>query len=1646
MKRIVLLATIIVCFSTQLFSQQGTTEGRAYMLPDIGAPAMNVYVEFIAHADSTGYFGTSGLIWGANGDDVVIAPLNSADEDKITFSPPMVSWGGRLLSSQAFINPELEPNSDDWEKLTSEFKIPIAVTVTSGGWTRTLALDTFYIVRPTKIGDLSSNLANRLGAGSLGKRSPRGAMVVDSILFRDFTYSVNLIDCDPNTPGNQGYLPFVLLSMGPIRSASGSPATIDVSGTDAGGYETGESGDGGPGGGGGGGRVCDANPGGNYKDGNPGGNGFTGGGGGGRNTGGWPGQSFGLLAAGEATGNDGASLNGLLPGMQYTGGSAGAENAGGGTGHPFGASGLAGTNGNETLNGGYGAGSGFKRDWEGGSGGYATIGTGINSSYGHVHGNNQLVPLAGGSGGASGNPEGNPSLSGNDDCSGGGGGGGGAIRIFATDLEGVQINASGGKGGNEPNEQDYGGSGSGGAVEINAKMHVEDVNVNIQGGFLSSRPRRGDNGGSAGGEGRSRIDRKSDANIAFSPINPQSAFRGPTSDTLTFPDDRIFTLRGSSTGNLRAFLKPESGDWTEITTDLIQINDNWFIDFDFSQEKDLYYYFVLLQRLPNAGQDDKYAAGTDYIFSQAAANVIQFAPGQPEIEGDSTLSLIAVECEGIFVQDTVFLFNLGEAPLDLEIENAYFAVGDGLSIVGVAGTNPVPIDDTVGVIVRYDYVTGHTGTVRDTLFISHNDMDDDENPWKVAIDITFDELSGEVYSVNNSIAPADTIITGVCRGESISGAFRFLNTSIFDYFLDIDADHPNLRFNLAGDSLAPMGVMKRIEFTFDDVNTDKSKDSVLIQVDMYAANCSDLVDSFVLLINIIDVEYTMEEAIDYGTVLIGQRVERVITFTNEDDISVYIDPFTFVSPPYEFVSSDPEFMGQPIVLSPGESMTFTVRFSPENPGGFTDEMIFYVTKVNPFNNESCNDEMSVDLTGNGIELGLVIPDKLDFGTIRSCLKDTMDIKIYSKPDFLLDFNLPKSPEIKGVDAAQFRIISTLPANISYPYQWTIRDTVSKDTVTYRIEFDASIGAPGSKNAFFTLYTSISGADSLIIPLFADSEAADLTLNPIPIETGDVNLFADNEVQLEITNNGSLQELINTIDYDNPNVSIQSGLPLLLGAGETRTITLTVTFFQIGDYEVPFDLLIEQPCEYSFADTIRANVLEAVPEFLTSIDLGKVTVCDDTTFTFSMSNSGEFKYEVGPLQLFNQTDTVFTLNELTNFNPRAVINPGDTVDMVEITFANPGKPGIYTVTLGFAMISNTKYVTGSVSITIEVIGSSLSVTPEPINFDVVVEGMPRQRNVKMSNEGNFDIYINSVSLSNAQEFTLTPQLPPNYLLSPGEFVDFTITLTPQAAFLTYQESLIIDYTYESCDTQKYVEIWGESTDRKILRLVFDDLVAEPDEDNYEIPLKAVIEDAGNYSADVQVSSVTISFNRSLFYPSSVSTGEITSNTTSDNRRYVTVNMLKSMLKVSGDTTDLFRLRGYTMLGDAELTDFAIENAEVDISGAVNDTNLVNGSLRIEICEAGGARLLEFSSPASIEITPNPAESELRISVFALEKGHYAMRLVDQLGMVHKEKGFTTNSASQSIELELSVGELPVGVYVIELVTPSEIKTEKFIINR
>jgi gliding motility-associated-like protein len=584
----ILIAILCLCLTN---IGRSSAQTISYIIPDIGSSGQNTYIEIIGPHNQDNNFGTDGIYSNNIGDAVRVICQNSSDESKVKIGPVVVSWNGKMISTQVFVMPVVTPNSSNWQLLSSAYKIPFQVVINNTAFSNA---DTFYIVQPQAA--IISSGAITLGTGAGGIRSRRGAMIFDSLVLQNgANFTVSTTDCDPATIGNQGFLPIHVISRGRIFIDNGASISVAAPG--------GQNPDGAAGGGGGGTESWTNN---SCCHGNRAGDGFTGGGAERAACSEIPGVGSG--AVNSCVGCGGNSLNGVLGGAGGAG-CADAQDGAGGTGHPFGSSGS-----NGSGPGGYGGGTG----WSFSGGGFASDGIGITAgTEGKANGNSEITPFSGGSGASGG-------VAGPGTSSGGGGGGGGGLSLHAyyssVLLSSGQVNSDGGIGVLGAGGYRGGGGGSAGSVMLSGKLNSQGIGtISVSGGAGGVG---GGGSGGAGGAGRVRIDGPFTTSPSISPVpgvNSSSSYNGPSTDTICYVG-RSFNLTGTGNGQtIRIYIKPITKPW-QLAATVSSYGTAWTQNLILPCP-DTLFLLAVAQAVPSPSIT-QYTAEPQWVFSQAAANIL----------------------------------------------------------------------------------------------------------------------------------------------------------------------------------------------------------------------------------------------------------------------------------------------------------------------------------------------------------------------------------------------------------------------------------------------------------------------------------------------------------------------------------------------------------------------------------------------------------------------------------------------------------------------------------------------------------------------------------------------------------------------------------------------------------------------------------------------------------------------------------------------------------------------------------------------------------------------------------------------------------------------------------------------------------------
>lgn len=1610
MKKIILALVFILPFVA--FSQSH------YIIPDIGAPDMAVYVEMIAPHDQKGYFGDDGLY--IPGIDTKVQINATKNAQYVTFGPMVVSWDGRLISTHIFIDRSAKPTLTTADPA---FEVIIDITGSTVPATRTFS---YYIVKPLSLGingDISGINETVLGEGLLGFRSQRGAMIVDSLTLKPGTnYTVSVKDPDGNIAnGNQGFFPAIILSRGPIN---GYGATISVSAP---------SKHAGPGGGGGGGNFNDVLF--TRSGGANGGNGYTSGGKGGVNGAGNEYKKF-----GDGTGSNGYSYNGIESFDPTPFG--GWEASYGGTGHPFGTIGAQTMDAiNQNSKGGLGGGSGYRNNSQGGAGGYATAGGGDavtdGTTGGGGHGNQMIVPLAGGSGGASGNPSGFPL--GN---SGDGGGGGGALCLYGLSVNDLNLTANGNNAGSGIRNSN-GGPGSGGAISLMVKGEVNNFNLSAKGGTR---------GGRNGGAGRIRYDGYSGLTDPDWSDVDASKYRGISTDTSRYikPRHRLFGTHRLGAG-VKIYQKSKLTNWS-LVGDFTSPSPGWVNQLNYDVNHENEYYIVAIQEETKVLNDFAYQPG--FVLSHAATNILRF--GEPEIYCPKDTSFDVINCANVVYEDSIQIQSIGGDFLNILVENKWVFGDRGFEILNLGDydISPQSPDSLFYIKFRYTKVAGQTGTITDTLILYNNSPTKDS--CRIAVNINLQDAKISFRSQDNK-TEIDTLDLGsICVGNMASGRFIIRNDSKFDLTslqLVKSGNGQETDFTLIPNSinLINSGAWSLIDVSFLDLDNNAFVNGISIKVLVYSQQCIDPIDSLIVFIKVVTSELTLSEvdrSLDFGSVPVGQTKDMTVTLTNTGDKPAWIHmptvaaPFTMILP----TAATFPIVLQPIKTNPAAKIDFTYRFSPTALGDFIDSTLF--RSIVDFQTNSCDFEIKMNLTGSSTLAEISFKDTLDFGVLYECQGSTADLFIRNLSSFIATIDTANA-RFSGGDLSYFKFLAK-PRTISVGGQNQFRIKYQPPTIPTtkgikqtKIEFELD---PTTGETF-----------DIVVKAEVDTFLVDYSPGK-PFDMGDVPTGLNVPSQpLRISNFGKLPRTITGITLPTSKLVVThpSGLPVTIAPGgwEVFDVAISLPLDEIGLFNeyVTFDFA---ECNNKLQVPVIANGVKGDLEMITDLNLGDQPPCFDITTFVKFRNIGTADIildsvivEENGIELDRFMNLPQTLIVKNNGNPF-----GEDIKLSKMGLKVGTK---FKANLTAFTTENGTFKKYPYQITAD-IKSGLIITPQPVDFGIVGAGQSKTISVTVakdpvaafSDTASFraDIIRSNMKFGfNEYQFTSPDSL---FLISgDNQPKTFDMVFTPTTN-KNYDDTLDVIVSINGCDFKMPIAIKGTSLAGDTLLIYTKDMIeVEPNIDQYRIPIygKLISADAGvDKSANVTISNLDIDFNKTIFFPMTITNGAYTRRETDVASTLLSIKMDKPVTVSSTDEVILTELVGPTMLGNKKDNLFHL-NSTPALSDSTGISTIIATSsfFNLKVCPEGGDRLLEYTKGFNYSLA-NTFQS-ITIEAHLVEPGLHRVRLMDMTGKTELIKEIDrSNSDGNDYSIAYDISHLSSGVYYILFETPARYKTHKLII--
>lgn len=354
------------------------------------------------------------------------------------------------------------------------------------------------------------------------------------------------------------------------------------------------------------------------------------------------------------------------------------------------------------------------------------------------------------------------------------------------------------------------------------------------------------------------------------------------------------------------------------------------------------------------------------------------------------------------------------------------------------------------------------------------------------------------------------------------------------------------------------------------------------------------------------------------------------------------------------------------------------------------------------------------------------------------------------------------------------------------------------------------------------------------------------------------------------------------------------------------------------------------------------------------------------------------------------------------------------------------PGEYSVT---AIDSNGCLSVGSITI-----NQFLPITFEPIDLGKICVGNDILYSFSIKNISDssiiLDFYIDEENSAVALKYISVNQLRVEPNTETEVNFLFNVRKNSPDNYLTIKVS-------EPCSMDYEVPIIFDLNESSAKVWIKDTMVSAGD--YICIPIYASIDCIGQSSAFVKY-QMELQLNKKVFSPEKIVSGMfVVMDNSGDNTK---IHIFDSTI-VYDEETIINYLCGRVLLSDS-ITNL-IDIKQVNWNDLDIKTQIQNGNIILSQCQFG-IRHFDLIKVTDMKVIPNVSDDNCNIFIETSEVGHFKIELIDLNGNLVKEINFQRHSRQEQEEysFKINLGSINSGFYIIRLVTPWSIKTNKLLI--
>lgn len=673
----------------------------------------------------------------------------------------------------------------------------------------------------------------------------------------------------------------------------------------------------------------------------------------------------------------------------------------------------------------------------------------------------------------------------------------------------------------------------------------------------------------------------------------------------------------------------------------------------------------------------------------------------------------------------------------------------------------------------------------------------------------------------------------------------------------------------------------------------------------------------------------------------------------------------------------------------------------------------------------------------------VSKSNINFGEVAYCKKVTDTIVVKNSPTSTANLKLLVGEKITGANAQNFRITNPKIKDLDLPpFDGT-------NSVIYVVEFDASLQPFGEKNAILEIPNDTK--DSVIkIPITGKSTMIEYELSPQLIDFKDISINQSYSQNLEITLKSKFPSKIISVDWKDKQqllVDINGNLDLVPNAKTILPVKINLN--SLGIFNDTLQIKIQEPCDTIFKIPVKANAPNGFMQGFQNIDFGVISDCeskiDSLSIIFtgygsgqiqSIEIEGEGKENIQayfdkpfPIQLTNGTNEIFKilLNPTNqNFGKKQVlikVNSEINLEVKQYTFFVDYEIAEVVLYTNFAILDFANTYTNQIDV----------------------------KEIEIINPTPFDIQIDKIEFvcQNNAAFFIDPQITLPLIFNKGNKQNFQIYFKPQKQNTNHNCNMEISYSSHNCSKNITISINARSLSKAILALSFSDLKnieINPKDASLSIPIS--INTSENEIIINDTLYFDVSYPRSIFHFEKIISNNtvLIKNTLNSTERILSLRTIFNNSKITNQKSNLGLIEGIPLLGDVPEGLFTFNSYYFVSKSNSYEVNKVDSlPFKLIVCNQGEPRLLKFDNQNKSIIQTNYYDIyQLEIIINAIESGINKIILYDYLGNQTYYQEFITTSKN-SINFYLNTQSFNKGVYLLILMTPSEIYSEKLFIE-